>query len=87
MFSMFFMNMKNNDPEPPRTTTGRQQPVTAPPLRRPPLLAPATAHGGRTLKNSSFFPITRIEAPQHLTKIKNLRSTRIVSLIGDAPQR
>ncbi|KAL4346681.1 hypothetical protein GQ457_17G010870 [Hibiscus cannabinus] len=44
MFLMFFMNIKNKAQKPPRTTTGHQQPATAPSLRPPSHHAPATAH-------------------------------------------
>ncbi|KAL4367498.1 hypothetical protein GQ457_05G016210 [Hibiscus cannabinus] len=55
MFLVFYMNIKNIDPEPPHTTVGHQQPATAPPLRPSHHLAPATAHGGRSHQKTSLF--------------------------------
>ncbi|KAL4278260.1 hypothetical protein GQ457_03G019850 [Hibiscus cannabinus] len=41
MFLVFFMNIKNINLEPPRTTTGHQQPATTPSLRPP---SPCSGH-------------------------------------------
>ncbi|KAL4353796.1 hypothetical protein GQ457_06G010050 [Hibiscus cannabinus] len=82
--------LHEHEEQPPRTASNHHRPPTAGDGTTAPTTAsPSSGHRPwwSDPQNLIFFPITRTEAPQHLNKIKNLRSTRMVSLIGDAPQR